>query len=133
MKGSLIYLVLTTLLVINSIFQPHQHNNLVAADSTYGNIPSTISHNNTYEGANGCIGLQCRVVVDEEADLLMDQQVARSSRMLASSNKQIVFTTNQATRTAACPPGKKKTGYTSCLGSPQRGHNCNTYCAARVP
>jgi hypothetical protein len=132
MKGSLIYLVLTTLLVINSIFQPHQHNNLVAADSSYGNIPST-SHNNTYEGANGCIGLQCRVVVDEEADLLMDQQVARSSRMLASSNKQIVSTTNQATRTAACPPGKKKKGYTSCLGSPQRGHNCNTYCAARVP
>jgi hypothetical protein len=132
MKGSLISLVLTTLLVINSIFQPNQHNNLVAADSTYGNIQLT-SHNNTYEGANGCTGLQCRVVVDDETDLFMDQQVARSIRMLASSNKQIVFTTNQATRTAACPPGKKKKGYTSCLGSPQRGHNCNTYCAARVP
>jgi hypothetical protein len=132
MKGSLISLVLTTLLVINSIFQPHQHNNLVAADSTYGNIQLT-SHNNTYEGANGCTGLQCRVVVDDETDLFMDQQVARSIRMLASSNKQIVLTTTQATRTAACPPGKKKTGYTSCLGSPQRGHNCNTYCAARVP
>jgi hypothetical protein len=83
MKGSLIYLVLTTLLVINSISQPHQHNNLVAADSTYGNIPLT-SHNNTCEGANGCTGLQCRVVVDDKADLFMDQQVVRSIRSYTS-------------------------------------------------
>jgi hypothetical protein len=128
MKGSLISLVLTSLLVISSIFQPHQHNNLVAADSTYGNIPST-SHNNTYEGVNGCTGLQCRVVVNDEADLFMDQQAARSIRMLADSNQKVVYPTNDAAKTAACPPGNNG-GYTSCLGSPQLS-NCNTYCKAR--
>ncbi|KAK2359591.1 hypothetical protein P8452_63765 [Trifolium repens] len=129
MKGSLIFLVLTTLLVINSIFQPHQINNLVAANSTYGNIPLT-SHNNTHEGANGCTGLQCRVVVDDEADLFMDQQAARSIRMLADSNQKVVYSTNNdAANNAACPPGNNG-GYTSCLGSPQLS-NCNTYCKAR--
>ncbi|CAJ2669133.1 unnamed protein product [Trifolium pratense] len=129
MKGSLISLVLTALLVINSIFQPHPHHNLVAADSTYGNIPST-SHNNTYEGANECTGLQCRVVVDDEADLYMDQQVARSSRMLGDSNQKIVYQVNQEGSTAACPAGY--TG-SSCLASPQlsAGH-CNIYCAPRL-
>jgi hypothetical protein len=129
MKGSLIFLVLTTLLVINSIFQPHQNNNLVAANSTYGNIPLT-SHNNTHEGANGCTGLQCRVVVNDEADLFMDQQAARSIRMLADSNQKVVYSTNNdAANNAACPPGNNG-GYTSCLDSPQLS-NCNIYCQAR--
>ncbi|GAU41888.1 hypothetical protein TSUD_169990 [Trifolium subterraneum] len=128
MKGSLISLVLTTLLVINSIFQPHQDNNLVAADSTYGNILST-SHNNTYEGANRCTGLQCGVVVEDDADLYMDQQAAvRSSRMLAGNNNQVTSgTSNQNNPT--CSSGGSYTS-SSCLGSSQVSH-CNNYCGAR--
>jgi hypothetical protein len=67
MSGSLISLVLTALLA-TSIFQPHQH--IFAA-----------SQNNTDEVANGCIGLQCRVAIEEEADLFMDQWAVGSSKM----------------------------------------------------
>ncbi|MCI37814.1 hypothetical protein A2U01_0059040, partial [Trifolium medium] len=103
-----------------------------AADSTYENILPT-SHNNTYEGADGCTGLQCPVVVDDidEADLFMDQQAARSSRMLADNNQKTVYKTNQAD-SPACPSnnGGYITGSTSCLGSPQFRH-CNIYCIAK--
>lgn len=64
MKGSLISFVLTALL-LTSLFQPHH------------NILAVASQNNTDEGSNGCIGLCCLFMVDEEADFV------RPSRMLS--------------------------------------------------
>jgi len=103
MKGSLISsLVLTTLLVITSLFQPHHHNNLVSAQ------------NNTDEGANICIGLQCRIVVDDKTDLFMNQPTARSSRMLSSSPNTITYATNTADKPPQCPPNTYYGG-SSCI------------------
>jgi len=74
MKGSSISsVVLTALIVITSLFQPHQHNKLAEA-----------SQNNTDEGANGCIGLHCLIAVDDEADLFMNQ--LRNSKVLNIAN-----------------------------------------------
>ncbi|CAK8540755.1 unnamed protein product [Lathyrus sativus] len=71
MKKSLISsLGLTILMVITSLFQPHQHNKLVAA-----------SQNTTDEGANGCTGIHClKNFGDDRADLFTDQR-EKSSRI----------------------------------------------------
>ncbi|GAU41890.1 hypothetical protein TSUD_170010 [Trifolium subterraneum] len=99
----------------------------VAADSTYENILSA-SHNNTDEEANGCTGLQCRVVVDDEANLFMDQLAAvRSSRMLAGNNNQVTRRTSDRNN-PTCSSGGSYTS-SSCLGSKQVSH-CNVYCGA---
>ncbi|MCH79833.1 RALF [Trifolium medium] len=87
MKGTLISLVLTSLLV-TSLFQPHQH--ILAA-----------SENNTDEVTNGCIGLQCRFAISDEADLFMDQLTVGPSRMLLSSPANtITFPTVQSRNVA---------------------------------
>jgi hypothetical protein len=135
MKGSLNSLVLTALLVINSLFQPHQYNNLVAADSTYEIILSA-SLNNTDEGANGCTSLQCRVVlVDDEADLFMEyQQAARSSRMLVG--KENFPSINSLKAVSDSCPGHPTIPYssTSCLGKVGATDRCkvNTFCRGRT-
>jgi hypothetical protein len=135
MKVSLISLVLTALLVINSVFQSHQNNKLqVAADSTYENILSVIAlQNNTGAGANGCTRPQCQVIDDDEADLFMDHQAAGSSRMLAGTMPIESLMTGNRNRQAGCrkvgPDGK----YTTCIGggSPQLG--CKSqYCEPRL-
>jgi len=108
MEGSLISsLVLTTLLVITSLFQPHHHNNLVSAQ------------NNTDEVGNICTGLQCRIVVDDKTDLFMNQPTARSSRMLASSPNTITYATNTANESPQCPANTYY-GTSSCIGGAQQ-------------
>ncbi|CAL5191040.1 unnamed protein product [Lathyrus oleraceus] len=65
MKGSSISsMVFIALMVTTSLFQPQQHNKVVAA-----------SQNNSDEVAiNGCIGPHClNYFVDDQADLIMDQ------------------------------------------------------------
>jgi len=104
MKGSLISsLVLTTILVITSLFQPHHRNKLVSAQ------------NNTDEGANICIGLQCRIVIDDKTDLFMNQPTARLSRMLAGSPNTISYQTTKADKPPQCPPNEYY-ATSSCIG-----------------
>ncbi|PNX60301.1 hypothetical protein L195_g051856 [Trifolium pratense] len=91
MKGSIISLVLTTLLV-TSLFQQQQI--------------SAASQNNTDQEANECIGLQCLIDIDVEADLFMDQLAAGSSRMLGVAHKPPVVKPTSSPAKAACPAGK---------------------------
>lgn len=124
MKASFISSVLTALL-ITSICQPHQ------------NITAAASQNNTDEGANGCIGLHCLTVVDEdEADLFMDQGAARSSRMLIDSSKFKVGGTNNAGKPSPfCMENRLRTER-SCLGSSQlmqNGRPCDPHFRSDYP
>ena len=123
MKGSLISLVLTALLVI--ILQ-------VAADSTDENILSAIaSQNNTDEGANGCARLQCRVIDDGEADFFIDQQAVGLSRMLANTNTPGVTSgTSDRNKPAGCPKIAPDGKYSTCTGggSPQLNGCKSIFC-----
>ncbi|WJX75355.1 hypothetical protein P8452_58896 [Trifolium repens] len=136
MKGSLISLVLTALLVINSLFQPHQNNKLqVAADSTYENILSASVRNNTDEGANGCTRLQCGVIEDDEADLFIDQQATRSSRMLAGMSQSATLKTLKSGPVDPCSHRSSSGRSSACIGgkgSPQLRNCKDKYCDARV-
>ncbi|GAU41899.1 hypothetical protein TSUD_170100 [Trifolium subterraneum] len=104
MKGTLISLVLTALLV-TSLFQPHQH--ILAA-----------SQNNTDEVTNGCIGLQCQFAISNEADLFMDQLTVGPSRMLLSGpSKSIIFAAGNRNKQAVdCDPNTMYNA-DSCLGA----------------
>ncbi|MCI17151.1 hypothetical protein A2U01_0038298, partial [Trifolium medium] len=76
-------------LLVTFLFQPHKH--ILAA-----------SQNNTDEGANGCIGLQCQIVVDDEADLFIEyQQATGSSRMLAGVPKPVTPPTSNGNKQAS--------------------------------
>lgn len=103
MKRSLISLVFTALLV-TSFLQPYQH---ISAESL----------NNTDQGINGCIGLNCLIVEDDEADLFMGQ---------LGSIPPLKFNTD-ATRdrdkNSACPSAASGR-YTSCLNPAQLMVTC---------
>lgn len=113
MKGSLIWFVLTALLA-TSVFEPHQR-------------ISAVSQNNTEQGANGCIGLECLIVFDNEADLFPYQRTAGASRMLVGGTQFIVSGSKNADRQAVdCSPGLN--GRESCIGGSQyqiNGRSCS--------
>jgi len=112
MKGSLISLILTALLV-TSLFQPHQH--IAAA-----------SQNNTNQGTNGCIGLQCLIVDDKEGDLFMDQLVAGSSRMLAGAPPRSKALPTVNPGETVCKVGTHRYGSTCLPGAAQYNVDSNT-------
>jgi len=98
MKGSLISLVLTAL-IVTLFFQPHQH-------------ISAASQNNTSEGSNGCLGLHCLIAVDDEANFFKDQLAAGGGLLSAS---QAVRIRNKP----ACKINRPGGYSTSCTRSPQ--------------